>query len=1361
MQPSVVLMSRPAVGDLVQIQYLTTAKAFHFNGKKATVVRDEGALTLTVLLADGKEMQLLPRHLLTCDVSVVATSGVCSASLSVPAVVQSVAASWISDTSVVAQVQAMPKGKYNLLVNVRNSSSNSQVVHYVESWLDLSPNYSAAEGGSIISISGLGFSNISAYSCSWSVLQHNTSSSSAAITKAATVLSPRKILCPTSSWKELEFAARALSCTGFFCEGRLAFSIEHHEFGRLPGPLDRNDKFVRILPGNAASLIVLLAPVEPIISGVPQQFVIAVRDEHGMNVVSNMTLRVAVVQQGNNHTTLDIIGKTEVISINGVAVFNNLQLMQAMPYELRFSAVMSGGVQLSVSTNIFIVLFGSPFRLRVMTQPVDAVANMAFSQPPVVAAFDSEGNQVLGWSADVRVHLVSLNSSLAAAVLNGPTRMQPDANNSATVRFAHLSIDRVGFFALNFSSPSLVSVVCDLFQVHHGAASSLYAHFLHRNLTSMLPVGPLQVSVRDSGGNIVPVNYSIAASLEFVDTFYPPGFNGMDWSHGTSHNTQGLYARSYDDGREELQGDTEAISLEGVVVFESLLIGAARSGYVLKFSSGALHSSSTCVFSIYTGNCFRISLERHPSGADAVVAFRTQPILAIFDKGDNTVDVSVHISVSLWRNGSDQDPSSMQGNVQILTQTGVARFTDLALIKSHPAIVLRFQSASPCSFSVLSDTFPVLATAPVALHIASQPYEARGGQPLDLIQILIVDVGGNVVVSANVVDVALLLLHGSNTNATLTGVLQRRGINGSADFTGLLIKTAGDYMLQFSSPGLTGITSSVIKIIVGNASHLKLTHDVCEQACFSRVPINPRVCIYDDGQNLVSNSGLVLSANITDLWGYPLSGILSGDVTSSSMTLSCITFSNIWVDVPSRPFVLHFFAVSQTMPVAKHSTMICTSSQPSSPSCNVEVLVVPSSLAIDMKITVKVANSDFSDVDEYISALYVGSERMGDTYLVTDGQDDNCAKTISILDSATVPFNSVSETGHLTVRIETSMAVGGVACHDGATLSAEITVSWITANVAHAFSNAFVVHVGTASFIVILVQPSTVAAMHSFTPWPIVELQDFGGNRAIDTDFKVHVSALSTQQRVHQQLLSSPITCDVLICAPDGLYIKVAVVQDGLAAFSDLALVTQYDNVTLSFTASSNSSSLMLPTVYSSTFSVVPGQAFVQHIIQQPSDSIGGEPLGRQPIISFLDLGGNRVHNVSGVVTAELRSKGNSSAILYGNTSVYITNSTASFTDLTVDGAAKAYYLIFNFLALSPIASTGFDVTHGRPFRLKTVVCSNTSHYVNHASNGRQSCSDNGDDQRSVLLTVRVSVCQLPTSQCPLFRFVWHVLAVC
>jgi len=120
-------------------------------------------------------------------------------------------------------------------------------------------------------------------------------------------------------------------------------------------------------------------------------------------------------------------------------------------------------------------------------------------------------------------------------------------------------------------------------------------------------------------------------------------------------------------------------------------------------------------------------------------------------------------------------------------------------------------------------------------------------------------------------------------------------------------------------------------------------------------------------------------------------------------------------------------------------TLLCASN---GNACEVEFNVPHD--AEDMRVTVAVANTDFSSSAEYVSGIFVGQEQIGGRYLQLDGLDQNCSKMSVLLNGLQVPSAvqaaSIHE-GKLTIRITTSEAVDCCPC-SGYVLFAHVSVTW-------------------------------------------------------------------------------------------------------------------------------------------------------------------------------------------------------------------------------------------------------------------------------------------------------------------------------
>ena len=131
------------------------------------------------------------------------------------------------------------------------------------------------------------------------------------------------------------------------------------------------------------------------------------------------------------------------------------------------------------------------------------------------------------------------------------------------------------------------------------------------------------------------------------------------------------------------------------------------------------------------------------------------------------------------------------------------------------------------------------------------------------------------------------------------------------------------------------------------------------------------------------------------------------------------------------------------------STMICASLLSSPPTCEVVFSSLPKSTGLSsFFITVEIANSDFSSEGEYISAVILGGQPLGNLIsdLKYDGADAQCNKMSKILDLAEVPMDTVSSAGELIVRIEASLGVNSNEC-DGSYLYAIVKLTTCTGRI--------------------------------------------------------------------------------------------------------------------------------------------------------------------------------------------------------------------------------------------------------------------------------------------------------------------------
>jgi len=115
----------------------------------------------------------------------------------------------------------------------------------------------------------------------------------------------------------------------------------------------------------------------------------------------------------------------------------------------------------------------------------------------------------------------------------------------------------------------------------------------------------------------------------------------------------------------------------------------------------------------------------------------------------------------------------------------------------------------------------------------------------------------------------------------------------------------------------------------------------------------------------------------------------------------------------------------------------CSSDDAKGPSCQVQMGAVPARSLLFL--TVDVFQTDFSDNDEYIKSVAVSDRKLGDTFLVSGGSDEDCEKSARILELRKLDPSLLTPMRSLSVNITASDKVGFYQC-GGSTLLAKITL---------------------------------------------------------------------------------------------------------------------------------------------------------------------------------------------------------------------------------------------------------------------------------------------------------------------------------
>jgi hypothetical protein len=268
------------------------------------------------------------------------------------------------------------------------------------------------------------------------------------------------------------------------------------------------------------------------------------------------------------------------------------------------------------------------------------------------------------------------------------------------------------------------------------------------------------------------------------------------------------------------------------------------------------------------------------------VPLAPQPSLQLRDAFANPVSQSGVVVTASVTSGA----ATLGGSTTATTNSaGAATFSTLSLTGSGGAITLSFTAPglAPVAAAPITLSVPVAA----ALAMVTQPAAAaQSGVPLSVQPaVRLRDAAGNDVNDPGVAITASIA-SGPAGAGLGGGTTASTGGNGTATFTNLAITGApGNYVLQFSSSGLTPVTSSAITMTVGSADRLSITTQPSSTATNGTpFPQQPVLQLRDASGNAVSQSGVDVTAS-----NASGGGTLGGTTTVSTDGSGIARFTNL------------------------------------------------------------------------------------------------------------------------------------------------------------------------------------------------------------------------------------------------------------------------------------------------------------------------------------------------------------------------------------------------------------------------------------------------------------------------------------
>lgn len=582
----------------------------------------------------------------------------------------------------------------------------------------------------------------------------------------------------------------------------------------------------------------------------------------------NVTLTLAANPAGAR-----LFGDTSHNAAGGVATFANVILKTASPgFTLRTYSTTNPGLTPDTSGSLTVVPAPAA-QLAFGPQPGNTVAGAAINDPTGVGvvARDSLGNTATSFTGPVTMAIAAGPGGTFT-----PTSTRTVAAVDGFAAFTDLHIQKVGngyTLRATTAAPALTSPTSNPFSITVGALAQLGFVVQPTQTADSAAIFPaVQVAGQDSVGNTV-IGFSGTVIMSL-------------WNSGASP------------GGGTLSGTLQAAAAPGtgIATFANLRINRLGTGYSLLAGSFNLQSDTSASFSIVVGPAARLVVTTQPStSAQSSVPFLQQPVIQLVDAAGNPVSqggVLVTATVASGPGGA-----SLSGAAVTTNAAGAATFGNLAINGLVGSYTLSFGATGLTAAT--SGPIALAAGPPSRLAFGQQPTATTGGVTIaPAVTVRILDAAGNQTSVNN--SVTLAISAGTGTfGANLSGGASTPAVGGVATFSQLSIDSAGTgYMLQASSPGLTGVTSSAFDVAVGAPAQLAFLQQPSTTAAGAIMMPAVTVAVLDAGGNLVTSASDLVTLTLN-----PNPGALTGGDPVAAVN-GVAVFSNLSVSISATGYTL-------------------------------------------------------------------------------------------------------------------------------------------------------------------------------------------------------------------------------------------------------------------------------------------------------------------------------------------------------------------------------------------------------------------------------------------------------------------------
>jgi hypothetical protein len=688
-------------------------------------------------------------------------------------------------------------------------------------------------------------------------------------------------------------------------------------------------------------------------------------------------------------------------------------------------------------------------------------------------------------------------------------------------------------------------------------------------------------------------------------------------------------ALSTNPGGATLSGTSTVAAVGGIATFPDLSLDRAAAGYTFIVTSAGLASATSFTFTNVAGPASRLVFTTPPpASAGSGQPLAPQPVLQLQDGSGNAVAQAGIVVTASIASGAATPGGSTTATTN---SAGASMFTTLSLSGPGGTITLNF--SAPGITAVTSAPITLSAGTTTALAIVTQPSAsaqsgvAFGMQPVVKLR----DAAGNDVASPGVAITASIA--SGPAGATLGGgtTVQTSG-SGVATFTNLAITgPAGSYTLQFSSPGLAGVTSTAIAVTAASASQLSITTQPSTSATsgkpFAQQPV---LQLRDASGNAVGVSGVDVTAAIASG-----GGTLGGTVTVTTNSSGTASYTDLEITGLPGNRTLSFSSAGLTPAISS------TISVGLAPATQLSVSTQPSPSAV--------SGAPFG-IQPGIQLLDALGSPVSQSGVVVTATIASGGGTLGGTTTATTDNSGVATFTYLSI----SGAPGSR------------TLGFSAPGLTSATSNTISITAPSASKLTLTTQPSSSAFSGvTFSVTPVIQLEDANGVAVSQSGVPVTVSVASGSA-----ILSGTLT--------------VNTGSTGNASFGGLSLTGPAGDHTLRFTSPG------LTEIVSGTIVLGAGPATKLLIVTEPSSTAtSGKEFSTQPVIRLLDASDNPVFQSGISITAAL----NSGIGTLGGHRNRSTNGSgiATYSDLKITGLGD-YTIRFTASGLTPVVSATVTV---------------------------------------------------------------------